>query len=136
MIKKTIKYTDYNGVERVEDFYFNLNKAELIEMEVSVEGGYSELLNRIAKSQDIKEIVNVMKTIILKSYGEKSIDGKRFVKVDKNGQPLSKQFEETEAFVELYVELATNVNKAVEFVNSVIPNAEQTNDEQTTEVSN
>lgn len=136
MIKKTIKYTDYNGVERVEDFYFNLNKAELIEMEVSVEGGYSELLNRIAKSQDIKEIVNVMKTIILKSYGEKSIDGKRFVKVDKNGQPLSKQFEETEAFVELYVELATNVNKAVEFVNSVIPNVEQTNDEQTTEVSN
>lgn len=141
MIKKTIKYTDYNGVERVEDYYFNLNKAELIEMEVSVEGGYSELLNRIAKSQDIKEIVNVMKTIILKSYGEKSIDGKRFVKVDKNGQPLSKQFEETEAFVELYVELATNVNKAVEFVNSVIPNAEQTNagltiDEQTPEVSN
>lgn len=141
MIKKTIKYTDYNGVERVEDYYFNLNKAELIEMEVSVEGGYSELLNRIAKSQDIKEIVNVMKTIILKSYGEKSIDGKRFVKVDKNGQPLSKQFEETEAFVELYVELATNVNKAVEFVNSVIPNVEQTNagltiDEQTPEVSN
>ena len=141
MIKKTIKYTDYNGVERVEDYYFNLNKAELIEMEVSVEGGYSELLNRIAKSQDIKEIVNVMKTIILKSYGEKSIDGKRFVKVDKNGQPLSKQFEETEAFVELYVELATNVNKAVEFVNSVIPNVEQTNagltiDKQTPEVSN
>jgi hypothetical protein len=122
MIKKAIKYTDYNGVERVEDFYFNLNKAEIIEMELSVEGGYSELLNRIAKSQDIKEIVNVLKTFILKSYGEKSIDGKRFVKVDENGKPLYKKFEETEAFVELYVELTGNVGKAIEFINSIIPN--------------
>lgn len=121
MIKKTIKYTDYNGVERTEDYYFNLNKAEVIEMEVSVEGGYSELINRITKSDDIKEIVNVLKTIILKSYGEKSIDGKRFMKVDDNGKPLYRHFEDTEAFVELYMELAGDANKAAEFVNAVIP---------------
>lgn len=122
MIKKTIKYTDYNGVERTEDYYFNLNKAEVIEMAVSVEGGYSELIDRIIKTNDNREIVNVLKTIILKSYGEKSIDGKRFMKVDDNGNPLYRKFEDTEAFVELYMELANNAEKAAEFINAVIPN--------------
>lgn len=122
MIKKTIKYTDYNGVERTEDYYFNLNKAEVIEMEVSVEGGYSELIDRIIKTNDNREIVNVLKTIILKSYGEKSIDGKRFMKVDENGNPLYRKFEDTEAFVELYMELANNAKEAAEFINAVIPN--------------
>lgn len=121
MIKKTIKYTDYNGVERTEDYYFNLNKAEVIEMEVSVEGGYSELIDRIIKTNDNREIVNVLKTIILKSYGEKSIDGKRFMKVDDNGNPLYRKFEDTEAFVELYMELANDAKEAAEFINAVIP---------------
>ena len=122
MIKKTMKYTDYNGVERTEDYYFNLNKTEVIEMQVSVEGGYSELIDRIIKTDDNREIVNVLKTIILKSYGEKSIDGKRFMKVDDNGNPLYRKFEDTEAFVELYMELANNAKKAAEFINAVIPN--------------
>ena len=122
MIKKTIKYPDYNGVERTEDYYFNLNKTEVIEMQVSVEGGYSELIDRIIKTDDNREIVNVLKTIILKSYGEKSIDGKRFMKVDDNGNPLYRKFEDTEAFVELYMELANNAKKAAEFINAVIPN--------------
>lgn len=121
MIKKTIKYTDYNGVERTEDYYFNLNKEEVIEMEVSVEGGYSELIDRIIKTNDNREIVNVLKTIILKSYGEKSIDGKRFMKVDDNGNPLYRKFEDTEAFVELYMELANNAKEAAEFINAIIP---------------
>ena len=122
MIKKTIKYTDYNGVERTEDYYFNLNKAEVIEMAASVEGGYAELIDRIIKTNDNREIVNVLKTIILKSYGEKSIDGKRFMKVDDNGNPLYRKFEDTEAFVELYMELAYNAKEAAEFINAVIPN--------------
>ena len=122
MIKKTIKYPDYNGVERTEDYYFNLNKTEVIEMQVSVEGGYSELIDRIIKTDDNREIVNVLKTIILKSYGEKSIDGKRFMKVDDNGNPLYRKFEDTEAFVELYMELANNAKKAAEFINAVSPN--------------
>lgn len=122
MIKKTIKYTDYNGVERTEDYYFNLNRAEIIEMAASVEGGYAELIDRIIKTNDNREIVNVLKTIILKSYGEKSIDGKRFMKVDDNGNPLYRKFEDTEAFVELYMELAYNAKEAAEFINAVIPN--------------
>ena len=91
-------------------------------MQVSVEGGYSELIDRIIKTDDNREIVNVLKTIILKSYGEKSIDGKRFMKVDDNGNPLYRKFEDTEAFVELYMELANNAKKAAEFINAVIPN--------------
>lgn len=122
MLKKSITYTDYNGVERTEDFYFNLNKAEVTEMELSVDGGYSELIKRVANSIDPKEIINIFKTIILNSYGEKSLDGRRFMKKDKNGNPLSRNFEATEAFVNLYVELATDSNKAAEFINAVFPN--------------
>ena len=121
MLKKTITYNDYNGNQRTEDFYFNLNKVECTEMEASVEGGYTNYIQQIAKSEDIKEIVNVIKMFILKSYGEKSADGKRFIKVDTNGVPLSQKFEETEAFVELYMELASSAEKASAFINAIMP---------------
>ena len=131
MLKKTITYTDYNGVQRAEDFYFNLNKVEVTEMEASVEGGYANFIEKIAKSENLKELIGVIKVLILNSYGEKSADGKRFIKVDANGIPLSKKFEETEAFVELYMELATDANKCSEFVNGILPVMENT---QTTQV--
>lgn len=117
MIKKTIKYTDYNGVERVEDFYFNLSKAEITEMELSVDGGMSAMLEAIIKSNNNKEIVSMFKEIILKAYGEKSEDGKRFIK----SKELTEGFAQTEAFSELFVELALNEEKAAEFVNGIIP---------------
>lgn len=121
MLKKTITYTDYNGVERTEDFYFNLNRAEITQMELSVDGGYSALIDRLTKSIDQKELMNIFKKIILDSYGEKTLDGKRFMKKDENGVPLSKKFEETEAFVILYMELAQDAEKAAQFINSVFP---------------
>lgn len=117
MIKKTIKYVDYNGTERTEDFYFNLSKAEVSEMELSVDGGLSQMLERIVASQDNKEIIKMFKKIILKAYGEKSADGKRFVKSEE----LATAFSQTEAYVELFMELATNEDKAAEFVNGIIP---------------
>lgn len=117
MIKKTIKYTDYNGVERVEDFYFNLSKAEITEMELSIEGGMSKMLEDIVKSNNNKEIVGMFKELILKSYGEKSEDGKRFIK----SKELTEGFAQTEAFSELFVELALNEEKAAEFVNGIVP---------------
>lgn len=121
MIKKTIKYTDYNGVERVEDFYFNLSKAEITEMELSVEGGMSKMLEDIVKSNDNKEIIGIFKELILKAYGEKSEDGKRFIK----SKELTEGFAQTEAFSELFVELALNENKAAEFVNGIVPSGLQ-----------
>lgn len=117
MLKKTITYTDYNGAERTEDFYFNLSKAEVMEMEMSVNGGYAEMIQRIVDAQDAPTIMETFKTIILKSYGQKSLDGKRFVKSEE----LAAEFSQTEAYSVLFMELATNADAAAEFVKGVLP---------------
>lgn len=117
MLKKTIKYTDFNGVERTEDFYFNLTKAELMEMEMSTTGGLTEMVRRIVNTQDTPSILRVFKKIILKAYGQKSDDGKRFIK----NEELSKEFEQTEAYSELFMELLQNEAEAAKFVNGLLP---------------
>ena len=121
MFTKTIKYTDYNGVEREEKFLFNLSKAELTEMELGTTGGLSETIKKIIETQDTPSIIKIFKDLILKSYGEKSSDGKRFIKIDDNGKPLSIGFSQTEAYSQLFMELATDDKKAAEFVNGLIP---------------
>lgn len=121
MLKKSIKYTDYNGVEREEDFYFNLSKAEIMEMQMSKDGGLQETLVKIIKTQNMPEIIKMFKDIVLKAYGEKSDDGKRFIKVAADGHRLSDDFAQTEAYSELFMELATDSAAAAAFVNSVIP---------------
>lgn len=122
MLTKTIKYTDYNGVEREEKFLFNLSKAELMEMEMGVSGGMTETMKKIVEIQDTPSLVKIFKDLILKSYGEKSPDGKKFLKIDENGKPLSTQFSQTEAYSELFMELATNTKSAIEFIKGIIPN--------------
>ena len=117
MLKKTIKYTDYNGVERSEDFYFNLSKAEIAEMELGTTGGFAEMLQRIIDTQDMPQIVKMFKDLVLKSYGVKSADGKRFIKSDE----ISTAFTQTEAYSELFMELATDAEAAAAFVNGIIP---------------
>ena len=117
MLKKSIKYTDYNGVERSEDFYFNLSKAELMEMEMSTAGGLAEMITKIVAAQDQPAIIKLFKELILKAYGEKSADGKRFIKSDE----LAAAFSQTEAYSELFMELSTDSDKAAEFVNKIIP---------------
>lgn len=117
MLKKTIKYTDYDGNEREEDFYFNLNKAEVTEMELSKQGGLSEYIKRIVAAQDAPSLVELFKELICKSYGEKSLDGKRFVK----SKELTEEFTQTEAYSELFVELASNAEEATKFVNGIMP---------------
>lgn len=121
MIAKTIKYKDFNGVDREEKFYFNLTKAEVTEMELSTEGGLVEHINRIVEAQDAPSIIKEFKSLILKSYGEKSADGKRFKKVDEAGVPLSIAFSETEAYSNLFMELAQDDKAAAEFVNGIMP---------------
>ena len=120
MLKKKIKYTDYNGVERNEDFYFNLNKAELMEMELTTEGGLAERTQRIIDTQDTPKIVEMFKDLILRAYGAKSEDGKAFIKKDANGK-LADKFAQTEAYSELFMELATDADAAAKFVNGIIP---------------
>lgn len=121
MLKKTITYTDYNGVERIEDFYFNLSEAELMEMDMSTTGGLADMLNKIIAAKDIPSLVTFFKGLVLKAYGEKSLDGKRFIKIDKDGHHLSDDFAQTEAYSILFMELATNDEAAANFVNGIIP---------------
>ena len=121
MLKKTITYTDYNGVERREDFWFNLSKAELMEMELGVTGGLAEYMRRIVSAQDQPSLIKIFKDIILKSYGEKSADGKRFVKIDEHGVPLSLGFSQTEAYSILFMELSTYDEAAAAFINGIVP---------------
>lgn len=116
MIKKTITYTDYNGETRTDEFLFNLNKAELIELEMSETGGYTEMIRRIISAQDMPTIIKVVKELISKSYGEKSPDGKRFIK----SQEISEAFMQTEAYTELFMEIAQDADKAAEFFNGVV----------------
>ena len=117
MLKKTITYEDYNGVERTEDFYFNLSKAEVTEMELSITGGLSEMINKVIKAQDTPTIISIFKDLILRAYGEKSADGKRFIK----NQELKDAFMQTEAYSQLFMELATDAQAASDFVNGIIP---------------
>ena len=117
MLKKTITYTDYNGTERTEDFYFNLSKAEAMELEMGTSGGLTETIKKIVAAQDSPSIIKIFKDFILKAYGEKSLDGKRFIK----SKEISEAFSQTEAYSQLFMELATNADAAAEFVNGIVP---------------
>ena len=125
MIKKTIKYTDYKGNEREEDFFFNLSKPEVMEMELTTKGGLGEYLDKIIKANSRDELIRWFKIIILKAYGEKSEDGRRFIKSEE----ISQAFSQTEAFVQLYMELVTDANKASDFINGIVPTFEEIPDQ-------
>lgn len=117
MLKETISYIDYNDVERKEDFYFNLNKAELMNMSLSVDGGLEAKIRKIIQTKNVPELQKIFQDLILKSYGQKSDDGKRFIKSEE----LTKEFTESEAYVNLYMELSMNAEKAVKFINGIMP---------------
>ena len=132
MIKKTIDYVDYNGVKRSEDFYFNLNEAELTEMELSTKGGMSSMLEDIVAADNTQKIIDVFKKLILSAYGEKSDDGRRFIKSEE----LAVGFSQTEAYVKLFMELATDTKAAIDFVNGVMPaNIEEIKEEDIKQLS-
>lgn len=118
MIKKTITYTDYNGNQRTESFWFNLTKAEVTRMEMSVQGGMAEMIDRIIDAQDAPSLISTFETMIQKSYGVKTPDGRGFVKRPEDLEA----FMATEAYSELFMELVTNATAAAEFVNGIMPN--------------
>lgn len=121
MLKKTITYTDYNGVERTEDFRFNLSKAEVMEMELSTTGGLAEMIKKVVAAQDAPSIIKIFKDLVLKAYGEVSPDGKRFIKSEENAIAFS----QTEAYSQIFMELAQDADKAAEFVNGIVPAQEE-----------
>ena len=117
MFKKTITYTDYNDVERTETFYFNFTKAEVLEMELGTVGGLSAMIQGIIDAKDTPALIKVFKELVLKAYGEKSADGKRFVKSPE----LSEAFSQTEAYSDIFMELATDDVAAAKFIKDVTP---------------
>ena len=117
MFKKTIKYLDYNDVEREEDFYFDLSQAEIMEMELGTEGGLSNMIQKIIDSKDTPSLIKMFKELILKAYGQKSADGKYFEKSEE----ISKRFTFSPAYSKLFMELATDDKAAAAFVNAIIP---------------
>lgn len=117
MYKKTITYEDFNGEERKEDFYFNMTRAEVTEMELSIDGGLSEMIKRVTEAKDVPSIVKIFKDLVLRSYGMRSPDGKRFIKSPQ----LSEEFSQTQAYSDLFMELATNSEAAANFVNGIMP---------------
>lgn len=123
MIKKTISYTDYDGNERKEDFYFNLNRAELIELEISVEGGLSAWAQSIVDSRDYKTMMDTFKKIIGKAYGTKSPDGRRFIKSDE----ITNEFFQTDAFSELLTEFLTDTDSMTAFFNGLVSGIDEKN---------
>ena len=117
MLKKTMTYKDFDDVERTEDFYFNLTKAEITELELSQDGGLVKVIEKIIAEQDSKKIVEMFKDLILKAVGEKSLDGKKFIKNEK----IREDFASTQAYSDLFMELASDANAAAAFVNAIVP---------------
>lgn len=120
MITETIKFTDFDGEEREEKFMFNLTKAELVDMNLTTQGGLEKVLTNIIESKDTVKIIEWFKIIIDKSYGIKSPDGRKFMK----SKEILEDFKSTEAYSNLYIELLTNTEKASEFINGIIPKTE------------
>ena len=117
MYKKTVTYTDYNDVKRTETFYFNFTKAEVLEMELGTVGGLSAMIQGVIDAKDTPALIKIFKDLVLKAYGEKSADGKRFIKTPE----LSEAFAQTEAYSDIFMELATNDVAASEFVKGITP---------------
>jgi hypothetical protein len=124
MFKMTQNYTDYNGDEKTGVFYFNLNKVEILEMEAEEDGGYSDMLKRVVESKDSKELMKLFKQLLLKSYGVKTEDG-GFAKSEE----LTKKFEQSAAYPEIFMTLCTDAKKASDFVAYVMPLNEQQRNE-------
>lgn len=130
MLKERIKYVDFNGEEREEDFYFNLTTAEIAEMELSTTGGLAEMIKRIIDAKDTPAIIKVFKELVLKAYGEKSDDGKRFIKSEE----ISTAFSQTQAYSDIFMKLATDDEYATNFINGIVPKEAQLDEKALAEV--
>lgn len=120
MHKEVITFTDYNGVERTESFYFNMNEAELIEMQYGTAGGLDQTIKKIIETKDQGALIKIFKKLVLDAYGEKSDDGRRFIK-EVNGRRLSDDFKETPAYPILFMKLSSDDEAAAKFMNEIIP---------------
>lgn len=128
MFEKKIRYTDYNDIVREETIRFNLNRAEIQNLELTTEGGLEAFINKMMEEQDNKKLADFFKELVLMSYGEKSLDGKHFMKKAPDGHLLRDDFEQTEAFAEIYMWLLSGTDAVVQFVEGIRPKVSQGDD--------
>lgn len=121
MLSKTIKYVDYDGKSREETFFFHLSEAELAELEMTTPGGFQNYVARLVREENAPEMVALWKKMLLMAYGEKSQDGRRFIKSER----LATEFTQTPAYSILFMELSTSAEAAAAFVNGVVPKSEK-----------
>lgn len=121
MIKKTVTYKDYNDVERTETYYFDFSEAEVMDMQASKFNGFNAYLESIINEKDPSKIIKTFKELVLAAYGEKSEDGRSFIKEAPDGTKLADKFKQTKAYSDIYMELALDAKAAAEFVNKVFP---------------
>lgn len=117
MYKITKTYTDFNDNERTEDFYFHLTEAEVMKMQMSTKGGLAEMIKSVVASQDAPAIIKIFEDLVAKAYGQKTPDGRGFIKNDT----IRAEFEQTQAYSDIFMELATDADAAAKFVNGIIP---------------
>lgn len=117
MLKKTITYVDYDGIERTEEHYFNLTESELTKKEMSESGGYTKKLEKMIQAKDAKSFMEVIADVIRMAYGQKSPDGRRFIK----NNDIFEEFEQTEAYNKLFMELVSDDEAASDFIVGILP---------------
>lgn len=120
MFSITKKYVDYNGVEKTETFWFNLNRVELAKLALGPKGGLDGLIEEITRTSDVGRVLDLIQEILLMSYGRKTPEG-RFAKTDENGHSYAREFEQTVAFETIYMELFENVDSLIAFIKGVVP---------------
>lgn len=130
MYKKTITYTDYFDVERTEDFYFNLSESELMQLQLSTQRGFYNEMQALVDSHDGPKIMSVFNQIILKAYGEKSKDGRQFIKSPE----ISKAFSETPAYDKFFMEIIEDPKAASEFINGIVPSKMKLSGDETAKI--
>lgn len=117
MLREKIKFEDFNGDTREEEFFFNLTKSEVAEMELSINGGLVEKINQMVEKKDGAQIMALFKEVIFKAYGKKSLDGRRFEK----SEALSIEFSQTMAYDILFMRLITEPEAAAKFIEGILP---------------
>ncbi len=121
MITKKIKYVDFNGTEREEEFLFNINKTEMYKFAKSVPGGMQKFLTDMVVAKDVFGMADMFQEIVLLAYGIKSDDGKRFMKSEE----ISRSFAESNAFEAFMDEILSNDNMAEQFIKDLLPNLDK-----------
>lgn len=135
MIAKTVEYIDYNGNKRTETMHFNLNRVELLELDLAYENGFAEYAKSLLKENDTAALFKLFQDLILKAYGEKSTDGRYFAKFDEAGVPLRRNFSQTEAYATIFAELTTDAQAAANFINGIVLGTMKPTDAPTSQVA-